>query len=223
MAEPKRATTGEQWTLTVTLVNGNPQVSNPNLPINFGDTVVFQNSSGGTLNVYFRGGGTSIFNNVVNLANGQSSAAQYPNQNTVIADYGLAVDISGTNYTSGPFCIAVEDGALPVTATNQGSGWQTNLDSNALAIPAGHAVTFTVAGTNLTCAIAFNPSTAFSPSTLTINSSSSPAAGTATAQTVAAGTTVTFTMGTSPVAAAGMGTIKVGSVENRRDHSEVKE
>ena len=223
MAEPKRATTGEQWTLTVTLVNGNPQVSNPNLPINFGDTVVFQNSSGGTLNVYFRGGGTSIFNNVVNLANGQSSAAQYPNQNTVIADYGLAVDISGTNYTSGPFCIAVADGALPVTVTSQGAGWQTNLDSNALAIPAGHAVTFTVAGTNLTCAIAFNPSTSFSPSTLTISSSSSPAAGTATAQTVAAGTTVTFTMGTSPVAAAGMGTIKVGSVENRRDHSEVKE
>lgn len=222
MAEPKRALVGTQWTLTVTMNNGEPQVSNPVLPINYGDTVVFQNSSGGTLNVHFRGGGTSVFNDIANLAGGQSSTPQSPKQNSVIADYGLVVDIGGTNSSEGPFCIGVEEGALPVTITNHGSGWQTNLDSNALAIPGGQQVEFTVVGTTLTCLVSFNPSTAFSPSSLTINSTSGPSAGTATAQSVADGTTVTFNMGTAPDATAGIGTIKVGSLDMRRGHGEEK-
>jgi len=168
MAEPKRAPIKATQDIIVSLFNNNVDVHNPYLNIQQTDSIQFTNSvSGSTVTVNFIGSGNAVFNDMLSLAYPDTSPAESPNSDNVIANYTVIVTINTKTYVGGPFCVQVGTGPLPVELHEAGPKHWKSDPKNGVVPDTGATVQFINRDENDNCTVTFNGG--FTPSTFTVN------------------------------------------------------
>jgi hypothetical protein len=224
MAQPKQAIAAVQQSVTITVdVNNNPVVTPRMLLMSVLDTVQWTNNTGYTIDIKFHGASKSVFNDVIGLVNGTTSAQQSPQSNNVIANYQVTVHEGANSVLSGPNGIEVGTGVLIVNLTYNSTTSAWTSDPSAGIIPLEQTVQFANLDPANSCPVSIT-ATMFNPSSFTI----SPGSRHSTTAQIGQSGTATYSLGSNAAAKAaggdapmramtGVGTVKVGSgggVEN---------